>query len=56
MMRCRVTNVSIVSNDIVHQGCSTWVQKSLKCLICRLFLGSFVYNLWLTRNELIYDG
>jgi hypothetical protein len=28
----------------------------LKYLICRLVLGSNVYNLWITRNELIHAG
>lgn len=54
MMRCRVANVSVVWDDIVQQECSSWFHKSLKCLIWRLVLGFTVYNLWLTRNELVH--
>jgi hypothetical protein len=56
MMRCRAANAYIVWDDIVQQRCNTWVQKSQKFLICRLVLGSTVYNLWLTRNKLILVG
>ena len=55
MARCRV-DIPVVWDDIVQQGCSSWFHKSLKCLICRLVLSSTVYNLWLTRNELVHAG
>jgi hypothetical protein len=56
MMRCRVGNISVDWDDIVQQGCSTWIHRTLKSLLCCLILGLVVYNLWLTRNELIHVG
>jgi hypothetical protein len=59
MIRCRVANIYVVWvlwDHIVQQGCSSWFHKTLKCLIFRLVLGSTIYNIWLTRNELIHAG
>jgi hypothetical protein len=56
MLRCRVKNLSVKWDDIVQQGCSNWVHKTLKCLLCRLVMGSVVYNLWRTRNEIKHAG
>ena len=56
MMRCRVENILVKWDDIVKLGCNKWIHNSLKCLLCCLVMGSVVYNLWLTRNELVHDG
>jgi hypothetical protein len=46
----------MIWDDIVQLGCSNWGHKTLKCLLCCLVLGSVVYNLWQTRNELKHVG
>jgi hypothetical protein len=56
MARCRVANPSTVWEDILQLGCSNWSSKSLKAIFCRLVLGSTVYNIWCTRNELKHAG
>jgi hypothetical protein len=33
-----------------------WGSKSLKAILCRLVLGSAVYNIWITQNELKHAG
>jgi hypothetical protein len=52
MARCRVANPPTVWEDILQLGCSNWGSKPLKAIICRLVLGSAVYNIWCIRNEL----
>jgi hypothetical protein len=46
----------VIWDDIVQQGCSNWGHKTLKCLLCLLVLGSVVYDIWCTRNELKHAG
>ncbi|XP_059455969.1 uncharacterized protein LOC132186126 [Corylus avellana] len=56
MIRCRVDMPPMIWDELVQLGCNKWGKNSLKCLICQLVLGSVVYNLWHTRNELRHDG
>jgi hypothetical protein len=56
MSRCRVANSPIIWEDILKLGYSTWGCKTLKGLLCRLVLGSVVYNIWCTRNEIKHAG
>ncbi|XP_059442158.1 uncharacterized protein LOC132174537 [Corylus avellana] len=56
MFRCRVDNVPIVWEDILQLGLNDWGCKSLKAMLCRLVLGSVVYNIWCTRNEIKHAG
>jgi hypothetical protein len=37
-------------------GVSNWENKNLKGIICRLVLGSIVYHIWCTRNEIQHPG
>jgi hypothetical protein len=46
----------MIWDDLVQLGCNSWGKNYLNCLICRLVLGSVVYNLWKTRNELRHDS
>ncbi|XP_059440872.1 uncharacterized protein LOC132173392 [Corylus avellana] len=56
MFRCKIDMPPVIWDDLVQLGCNKWGKNSLKCLICQLVLGSVVYNLWRTRNELRHDG
>jgi hypothetical protein len=56
MTRCKVANPPIIWEDILQLGCSSWRCNTLKSLLCRLALGSAVYNIWCTRNELKHTG
>jgi hypothetical protein len=56
MTRCKVANPLIIWEDILQLGCSSWRCNTLKSLLCRLALGSAVYNIWCTRNELKHTG
>jgi hypothetical protein len=44
MTRCRVANPPIIWEDILQLGCSSWRCNTLKGLLCRLALGSTIYN------------
>ncbi|XP_059441594.1 uncharacterized protein LOC132173929 isoform X2 [Corylus avellana] len=55
MFRCKIDMPPVIWDDLVQLGCNKWGKNSLKCLICQLVLGSVVYNLWRTRNELRHD-
>jgi hypothetical protein len=56
MTRCIVANPPIIWEDILQLGCSSWKCNTLKSLLCRLALGSTVYNIWCTRNEIKHAG
>jgi hypothetical protein len=56
MTRCKVTNPPIIWEDILQLRRSSWRCNTLKSLLCRLALGSSVYNIWCTRNELKHAG
>jgi hypothetical protein len=56
MTRCIVANPPIIWEDIIQLGCSSWKCNTLKSLLCRLALGSIVYNIWCTRNEIKHAG
>jgi hypothetical protein len=56
MSRCRVENVPIIRKDILTLGLNDWCSKSLKAILCKLALGSVVYNIWCTRNEIKHAG
>lgn len=49
---CRIDMPPVIWDDLVQLGYNSWGKKTLKCLICRLILGSMVYNLWRTKNKL----
>jgi hypothetical protein len=51
-----VENVPITWKDILLLGLNDWSCKSLKAILCRLALGSVVYNIWCTRNEIKHAG
>jgi hypothetical protein len=56
MLRCQVNNSSIMLNDVLKLGIMDWETKTLKGLLCRLVLGSVIYNIWHTRNEIKHLG
>ncbi|XP_059448467.1 uncharacterized protein LOC132179721 [Corylus avellana] len=56
MFRCRVDNPFVIWDEILQLRISNWGNKALKGLICRLVLGSVIYNLWCTRNEIKHSG
>jgi hypothetical protein len=56
MARCRVDNPPIIWDDIIQLGCSKWGSKTLKSLLCCLVLGSALYHIWCTRNEILHAG
>jgi hypothetical protein len=56
MARCRVDNPPIMWADIIQLGCSNWGNKTLKSLLCCLVLGSALYHIWCTRNEILHAG
>ena len=56
MIRHRVDNPLLIWDDILLLRCRNWGHKTLKCMLCRLVLGSVVYNLWRTRNGLKHAG
>jgi hypothetical protein len=56
MSRCIVINPSIKWDEIIQMRVSNWENKNLKGIICRLVLGSIVYHIWCTRNEIQHSG
>ncbi|XP_059451249.1 uncharacterized protein LOC132182059 [Corylus avellana] len=56
MARCGVDNVPVIWDEFLHKGIQERMNKSLKGFLCRLVLGSVIYNLWCTRNELMHSG
>jgi hypothetical protein len=56
MARCNVANPPTVWEDILQLAYSNWGSKSLKAILCHLVLGSAVYNIWCTQNELKHAG
>jgi hypothetical protein len=56
MSRCRVENVPIIWKDILTLGLNDWCSKSLKAILCKLALGSVVYNIWCNWNEIKHAG
>jgi hypothetical protein len=56
MCRCNVTSPSVKWDEIIQVGISNWGNKSLKGIQCRLVLGSIIYHLWCTRNEIKHSG
>ncbi|XP_059433958.1 uncharacterized protein LOC132167079 [Corylus avellana] len=53
---CHENNSPIIWDEVLKLGISKWGTKTLKGLLCRLVLGSVIYNLWCTRNELKHSG
>ncbi|XP_059446512.1 uncharacterized protein LOC132178068 [Corylus avellana] len=56
MHRCHENNSPIIWDEVLKLGISKWGTKTLKGLLCHLVLGSVIYNLWCTRNELKHSG
>jgi hypothetical protein len=52
MLRCQVNNFSVSLDEVLKVGIRKWKSKNLKGLLCRLVLGSVIYNIWQTRNEI----
>ena len=48
--------LSIIWEDILQLGLNDWCCMSLKAMICKLALGSIVYNIWCTQNEIKHAG
>jgi hypothetical protein len=56
MLCCRVDNPSVIWDEILQLGINNWGSKDLIGLLCRLVLGSIVYNLWHTKNDIKHYG
>ncbi|XP_059441055.1 uncharacterized protein LOC132173556 [Corylus avellana] len=56
MLRCRVNNPSVIWGEIMQLGISQWGNNALKGILCHLVLGSVVYNLWCTRNDIKHSS
>jgi hypothetical protein len=56
MLRCQVNNSSIILDEVLKLGIRKWKYKTLQGLLCRLVLGSVIYNIWQTRNEMKHLG
>jgi predicted negative regulator of RcsB-dependent stress response len=56
MLRCQVNNFSVSLDEVLKVGIRKWKSKNLKGLLCRLVLGSVIYNIWQTRNEIKHLG
>jgi hypothetical protein len=56
MLRCQVNNSSIILDEVLKLGIRKWKSKTLQGLLCRLVLGSVIYNIWQTRNEMKHLG
>ena len=56
MSRCKVENIPIIWKDILTLELNDWCCKSLKAILYRLTLGSVVYNIWCTWNEIKHAG
>ena len=56
MHRGQVISSSIIWDEVLQLGIKKWGNKTLKGLLCRIVLGSVIYNLWQTRNEIKHSG